>query len=101
MSPTSSFRSIENKHGVYRDNDYMKKFCEFVREYAMKIINYKKKKQKIVNKSGRNYMKMQKSVIFLKKKLKINIWKIKNIVKLEINVITHGNVEVLHIAYVI
>ena len=51
----------------------MKKFCEFVREYAMKIINYKKKKQKIVNKSGRNYMKMQKSVIFLKKKLKINI----------------------------
>ena len=36
-----------------------------------------------------------------KKKLKINICKIKNIVKLEILVIIQEDIEVLHIAYVI
>ena len=34
----SSFRSIENKHDVYRGKDCMKKFCESLRENAMKII---------------------------------------------------------------
>ena len=40
----SSFREIENKHDVYRDKDYMKKFCEFLREQAMKTNDIKKKK---------------------------------------------------------
>ena len=44
---------------------------------------------------------MLKSVLFVKKDLKINIWKIKNIVKLEIIVITQENIELLHITYVI
>ena len=39
MSTISSYRSIENKHNVYRGKDCMKKFCEFLREHAMKIIN--------------------------------------------------------------
>ena len=43
-------------------------------------------------------MKMQKSVTFVKN---INIWKIENIVKLEIFVFIQENMEVLHIAYVI
>ena len=34
-----------------------------------------------------------------KEKLKINMCKIKNIVKLEIIVIIQGNIEILHIAY--
>ena len=46
-------------------------------------------------------MKMQKCAIFVKKKLKINMRKIKNIVKLETVVIVQVNIEVLHIAYVI
>ena len=46
-----------------------------------------------------NHTKMEKSVIFVKKKLKINMCKIKNIVKLEIIVIIQGNMEILHIAY--
>ena len=46
-------------------------------------------------------MKMQKSALFVKKNLKINIWKIKNIVKLEIIVIIQGNIEVLLIVYII
>ena len=44
MSATSSFRSIENKHGVYRSKGCMKKFSESLGEHAMKIINFKKKK---------------------------------------------------------
>ena len=43
-------------------------------------------------------MEMQKSI---KKNLTMNIWKIKNIVKLEITVIVQGNIEVLHKTYVI
>ena len=46
-------------------------------------------------------MKMHKSVIFVNKNLKINVWKKKNIVKLEIVVIIQENIEVLHMAYVI
>ena len=50
MSTISLFRSIENKHDVYRGKDCMKKFCEFLREHAMKIINFKKKKMKLLTK---------------------------------------------------
>ena len=32
------YRTIENKHDVYRGKDCMKKFCESLRENAMKII---------------------------------------------------------------
>ena len=44
---------------------------------------------------------MQKSVTFVNKNWKINIGKIKNIVKLEITVIIEGDIEVLPIVYVI
>ena len=46
-------------------------------------------------------MKMQKSVIFVQKNLKINISKTKNIVNLQIIIIMQGNIEVLRIANVI
>ena len=45
VSRISSFRSIENKHDVYRSKDCMKKFCEFLRKHAIKIINFKKKRK--------------------------------------------------------
>ena len=45
ISTVSPFRSIENKHDVHRGKDYMKNFCEFLREHAMKIINFKKKER--------------------------------------------------------
>ena len=48
MSTISSFRSIENKHDVYRGKDCMKKFSEFLREHTMKIINFKKQKTKLL-----------------------------------------------------
>ena len=50
MSLISSFRSIENKHGVYRGKDCMKKFCEYLREPVMKVITFKKKKMNLLTK---------------------------------------------------
>ena len=50
MSKISSFRNIENKHDVYRDKDCIKKSYEFLREHAMKIINLKKRKKKLLTK---------------------------------------------------
>ena len=50
MSTISSFRSIENKHGVYRGKNCMKKLCEYLREHIMKIINFEKRKMKLLTK---------------------------------------------------
>ena len=44
MSTILPFKSIEIKHAVCRSKDYMKKFCKSLREHAMEIINYQKKK---------------------------------------------------------
>ena len=57
---------------VWRGKDCKKKCCESLREHAMKIINFKKI-MKLLKKSSRNHMKMQKSVIFVKKNLKISM----------------------------
>ena len=46
ISTISFFRSIENRHDVYRGKDCMKKFCEFIREHLIKMINFKKKKKR-------------------------------------------------------
>ena len=50
MLTISSFRSIGNKHDVYRGKDCIKKSCETLRECIMKIINFKKKKVKLLTK---------------------------------------------------
>ena len=101
MSTISSCKSIEKKNDVYRGKDCIKKFCESLREHAMKIINFKKKHSEAINKSSGNHMKMHKSVIFVNKNLNINLWKIKNILKLGIIVMIQGNIEVLCTVYVI
>ena len=44
MSTISSFKNIEYKHDVYKGKDCMKKFCKSIRENAMNIISFKKKK---------------------------------------------------------
>ena len=49
MSTRSPFRSIEKKHDVYRGKGFLKKFCEFLTQQAMKIINFRNKKNKIIN----------------------------------------------------
>ena len=50
MSTILSFRSIENRHVVYKGKDCMIKFCEFLRDDAIKILIFKKKKMKLSTK---------------------------------------------------
>ena len=73
MSTISSFRSTENKYDVYRGKDCMKKFCEFLGKHAIKIIHFKRKKMELLPKEQQKSYKKQKSVIFVKKNLKIKI----------------------------
>ena len=49
-STISLFRSIENKHDVYRSKDSMKKFYEYLSELLMQKITFKKNKNEIINK---------------------------------------------------
>ena len=65
MSTISSFGSIENKHDVCRGKEYMKKFCEFLREHTMKIIDFKKKKMNLLTKEQQESYETAKSVIFV------------------------------------
>ena len=44
VSRIFSTTSTETKQDVYKGNDCMNKFCEFLREHVTKIINFKKKK---------------------------------------------------------
>ena len=69
MSIISSFRSIENKHDVYRGKNCMKKFCEFLREHAVKIINFKKKKLKLLTKEQKESYENAKICCICKEKL--------------------------------
>ena len=54
MSTICSFRRIENKHDV-RAKNCMKKFCDFLREHAMKIINFKRKKKLLTKEQQESY----------------------------------------------
>ena len=49
MSTISPFRSIEKELDGYRGKGFMKKFCEFLTQQAMEIINFRNKKNKIIN----------------------------------------------------
>ena len=50
----------------------MKKFCGSLREHVMKIINFKKKKVKLITKKQQESYENKKSVIFVKKNFKVN-----------------------------
>ena len=65
----------------------------------MKIINLKKN-IKSLTKEQQNHMKMQFSLTFVEKNLKINLLKIKFIIKFGTIVIIQGNKELLPIAYI-
>ena len=68
----------------------------------MKTINKSNNINKIIDKRAAGIIqKCKKSIIFAKKNLKINIWKINKIIKLQIIVMMLGNTEELRIAYVI
>ena len=63
------------------------------------MIMFKQKKDGVINE--RNHIKMQKFVKFVKKNLKMNMLKIRNIKKKGTIITMQGNIEVLQIAYAI
>ena len=68
----------------------------------MKTINKSNNINKIIDKRAAGIIrKCKKSIIFAKKNLKTNIWKINKIIKLQLIVMMLGNTEELRIAYVI
>ena len=72
MSTIQIFDGIENKHGVNKDDDWMKKFYKFLREHLMKIIIYEKKKRILfTNKHQESYEKAQNCYV-CKSSLKMN-----------------------------
>ena len=93
------FKSLENKHDVYRGKDCIKKVCEFLREHAMKIINISKKKMKLLTKEQQESYETAKTCYICKEKFENKYVKDKYII--DIIVIIQGNIEVLCIAYVI
>ena len=60
----------------------MIKFCEFLRQHAMRKVNFKKEKMKLLTNEQQVSYNNSKICHICREKLKINIWKIKNIVKI-------------------
>ena len=79
----------------------MKTFCKSLRKQALKIINFKKKIMNISTKEQQESYGNAKNVKFLKNNLKINIWKVKNIVNLQVIPTIQGNIEGLDIVHVV
>ena len=69
----------------------LKTFCESLRDDASKMISFSRK----------HHMKIQKIYYICEENLKVNMLKITNRVKLGTIVVMHGNIEVIHITYVI
>ena len=69
MTAISSFKSIENKHDVCRGKDCMKIFCESLREHAIKKINFKKKKMKLLTKEQQESYENARIRCICKKKI--------------------------------
>ena len=79
----------------------MKKFCESLREHAMKTIDFKKKKMKLLTKEQQESYENAKICYICKEKFENKYVKDKNIGKLEIILILQGNIKMLGIVYVI
>ena len=91
-------KGIKNKHSVYRDKYYIKKFCECLEEDTLKIINFKSKQKK--NKKKQNNIRKIKSATSAEMKLKWNMLMMRNISKLEIMVILQVNLDDLRIRHI-
>ena len=50
MPTISKFIKIENRHGVSKGKDCLKKFCESLGEHTINIVNFKIKKNEVINK---------------------------------------------------
>ena len=101
MSKISSFRSTENKQDdCIEVKIAWKSLCESLREHAIKIVNFEKKKNEIINKRPARIKWKCKNLLYLWRKT-CKYLKDKKYHRVEIIVIIPGNIEKLHIAYVI
>ena len=67
-----SFDESKNKINYYRGDDCMKKFCKDLREHAMKIINYEKKKMILLTTEEKMHYNIQKICYICKKEFNNN-----------------------------
>ena len=99
-----SFDKSKNERNYYRGEDCMKIFCKDLKEQAMKIINYEKKEMIPLTDEEKEAHENSEVCYICEKEFCTdadNKEEFKNYKKLEINVITQENTEVLHIAFVI
>ena len=81
--------------------DCMKKFCEFLSEHAMNIINFKKRKTKLLTKERQESYENAKICYICKENFENKYLKDKKYHKVRDIVTIPENIDVLHIAYVI
>ena len=103
-----SFYSTKNKYGYYRGEDCIERLCKRLRELALEIINYKKKKQKkqmipLTNEENEFYEKQKVCHICKEEFVLIKMMKIQlnYTIKLQIIVITPKHLEELLIIFAI
>ena len=77
------FDGIENKCDVYRGEDCMKKFWESLRERALKIINFEKKKNDTITKEQQELHEKAKICYISKKEFKHKYPNLKNYCKVK------------------
>ena len=68
MSTISSFKNIENKDDLHRGKDCMEKFCESLREHTINLINFKKKRMKLLTKEQHQSYENTKTCYIYKEK---------------------------------
>ena len=101
LSTMSKFKDIGDKHDVYRGHDCMKKFYKSSREYAVEMIDFKKKKVRLLTNEQRESYKNAKICYICQEEFEDKYAKDKNIVKSGIITIRQVNIDVLHVAYII
>ena len=67
MSTIWEFDHTENKHTLYRGEDFMKRFCASLREHPKNIIDFEKKKMLPLAKEELKSYQDAKYVIFVEK----------------------------------
>ena len=66
MSEILTFKTIENKHDVYRGKNCMKKLCESSREHTTEIINFRK--NEVIDKRAAEIISKYKILLYLSRK---------------------------------
>ena len=84
-----------------RGSDCLTTFCESLRENTMKMINFKKRKSKLLTKEQEESYENAKICYICKERIENKYLVDKKLLKLEITVMVKENIEVLRKAYVI